>query len=185
MTLQTGDAYRHDLGLSNDELAVLIGSKAIQELHQQQNALKNDVSHDELAQIGSESLEQLLDNELDYADMPQADFMDVLFPSHQAQRNKAFLYKPVLACTIDHMMAATETKRGGKYILPSLRLSSSDLVIDEVDDFGGQDLIAIARLIHLSAMLGRKVMISSATIPPARRRFFQCLSTRLAIVLSL
>jgi hypothetical protein len=34
-------------------------------------------------------------------------------------------------------MAATETNRGGKYILPSLRLSSSDLVIDEVDDLDG------------------------------------------------
>lgn len=77
------------------------------------------------------------------------------------------MYKPVLTCTIDHLMAATETKRGGKYILPSLRLSSSDLVIDEVDDFNGKDLIAIARLIHLAGMLGRKVMISSATIPPA------------------
>ena len=99
--------------------------------------------------------------------MPQAEFMNALFPKNQEQRNKAFLYKPVLTCTIDHLMAATETKRGGKYILPSLRLSSSDLVIDEVDDFNGQDLIAIARLIHLAGMLGRKVMISSATIPPA------------------
>jgi CRISPR-associated endonuclease/helicase Cas3 len=43
---------------------------------------------------------------------------------------------------------------------------SSDLVIDEIDDFTGDDLIAIGRLIHLAGMLGRKVMISSATIPP-------------------
>lgn len=63
-------------------------------------------------------------------------------------------------------MAATETKRGGRYILPCLRLMSSDLVIDEIDDFTGDDLIAIGRLVHLAAMLGRKVMISSATIPP-------------------
>lgn len=167
LTLQTGDSYRHDIGLSNDELAVLIGSKAVQELHHQ-NAKKpqQDESH-LIEEIGSESLEELLDNELDYDAMPQADFMDALFPQSQAERNKAFLYKPVLACTIDHLMAATETKRGGKYILPSLRLSSSDLVIDEVDDFNGQDLIAIARLVHLTGMLGRKVMISSATIPPA------------------
>jgi CRISPR-associated endonuclease/helicase Cas3 len=40
------------------------------------------------------------------------------------------------------------------------------LVIDEIDDFTGDDLIAIGRLIHLAGMLGRKVMISSATIPP-------------------
>lgn len=63
-------------------------------------------------------------------------------------------------------MGATETIRGGKYILPTLRLMSSDLVIDEIDDFDGKDLIAIGRLIHLAGMLGRKVMISSATIPP-------------------
>jgi CRISPR-associated endonuclease/helicase Cas3 len=63
-------------------------------------------------------------------------------------------------------MAATETQRGGRYILPTLRLMSSDLVIDEIDDFSGDDLIAIGRLIHLAGMLGRKVMISSATIPP-------------------
>ncbi len=35
LTLQTGDSYRHDIGLSSDELAVLIGSKAVQELHHQ------------------------------------------------------------------------------------------------------------------------------------------------------
>ncbi|ENV66344.1 crispr-associated helicase Cas3 [Acinetobacter junii] len=166
LTLQTGDSYRHDIGLGNDELAVLIGSKAVQELHHKNT--KNDQKDEiNIEEIGSESLEELLENELDYDAMPQADFMNALFPKHQEQRNKAFLYKPVLTCTIDHMMAATETKRGGKYILPSLRLSSSDLVIDEVDDFNGQDLIAIARLIHLAGMLGRKVMISSATIPPA------------------
>jgi CRISPR-associated endonuclease/helicase Cas3 len=45
-------------------------------------------------------------------------------------------------------MGVTETKRGGRYILPFLRLMSSDLVIDEVDDFDGKDLIAIGRLIH-------------------------------------
>ena len=85
----------------------------------------------------------------------------------KTERDRKFLYAPVLVCTIDHLMAATETVRGGRYILPSLRLMSSDLVIDEVDDFDSSDLIAIGRLIHLAGMLGRKVMISSATIPPA------------------
>ena len=76
------------------------------------------------------------------------------------------MYAPVLTCTIDHLMGAVETKKGGKFILPSLRLLNSDLVIDEIDDFSGSDLIAIGRLVYTAAMLGRKVMISSATIPP-------------------
>lgn len=64
------------------------------------------------------------------------------------------------------MMGAVETTRGGRYILPSLRLMSSDLVIDEIDDFNSKDLIAIARLVHLAGLCGRNVAISSATIPP-------------------
>ncbi len=168
LTLQTGDEYRERIGLKNDELAVLIGSSAIKELHEK--AKLNIDEQPDFEESGSESLEDLLSEELNYADAPTADFLDAIIPKYKpklADKNKAFLYKPVLACTIDHIIAATETTRGGKYILPSLRLLSSDLVIDEVDDFDGKDLIAIGRLIHLAGMLGRKVMISSATIPPA------------------
>ncbi len=167
LTLQTGEEYRNRIGLEDDELAVLIGSSAIQELYQQAKRMEEEPVNEEL---GSESLEQLLDEELEYNSAPSADFLEAIIPKHnpdQAKKNKAFLYKPILTCTIDHIIAATETTRGGKYILPSLRLLSSDLVIDEVDDFDGKDLIAIGRLIHLAGMLGRKVMISSATIPPA------------------
>jgi len=168
LTLQTGDEYRDRIGLKNDELAVLIGSSAIKELHEK--ATSNVDEQSDFEESGSESLEALLNEELDYDEAPTADFLDAIIPKYKpnlAEKNKAFLYKPVLACTIDHIIAATETTRGGKYILPSLRLLSSDLVIDEVDDFDGNDLIAIGRLIHLAGMLGRKVMISSATIPPA------------------
>ena len=181
LTLQTGDEYRDNIGLANDELAVLIGSSAVMTLH---NEAKQDQQKDEfsLEDEGAESSEELLTEELakdDYEipqDSPTADFLNALIPISntedkakvsQKKKNKAFLYKPVLACTIDHIIAATETTRGGRYILPCLRLLSSDLVIDEVDDFDGQDLVAIGRLIHLAGMLGRKVMISSATIPPA------------------
>lgn len=168
LTLQTGDEYRHRIGLKNDDLAVLIGSSAVKELHEKAKPKLDEQPSFE--DNGSESLEALLDEDLDYADAPTAEFLDAVIPKHNpklAEKNKAFLYKPVLACTIDHIIAATETTRGGRYILPCLRLLSSDLVIDEVDDFDGKDLIAIGRLIHLAGMLGRKVMISSATIPPA------------------
>lgn len=172
LTLQTGDEYRNRIGLNKTELAVLIGSTVIKELHDQVKLEKDDTPSFE--ELGSESLEMLLAEELDDSEYlndsnaPSADFMDVLFPKHNhklAEKHKSFLYKPVLVCTIDHIIAATETLRGGKYMLPYLRLLSSDLVIDEVDDFDGNDLIAIGRLIHLAGMLGRKVMISSATIP--------------------
>lgn len=162
LTLQTGDEYRCRIGLDNSELAVMIGSRAVQELHQQNQQVPAD--DDQNGVTGSESAEQLWeDNEVYYeCTIPETSLATVL----RDDRCKKILYAPVLACTIDHLMAATETKRGGRYILPCLRLMSADLVIDEIDDFDGSDLVAIGRLIHLAGMLGRKVMISSATIPP-------------------
>jgi CRISPR-associated endonuclease/helicase Cas3 len=160
LTLQTGDEYRERIGLDDSELAVLIGSQAVTELHRE---AKLEQGKTENGQTGSESEQPLLDEYIDYdCDIPEEGLAMVL----TKEKDRKFLYAPVLACTIDHMMAATETRRGGRYILPSLRLMSSDLVIDEIDDFTGSDLIAIGRLVHLAGMLGRKVMISSATIPP-------------------
>jgi CRISPR-associated endonuclease/helicase Cas3 len=159
LTLQTGDEYRNRIGLDQEDLAVLIGSRAILNLHH-----KNSMEKLQVASVsGSESEEKLLDNEVIFeTDIPEADLKTVIKDS----KDRKFLYAPVLSCTIDHLMDATECRRGGRYILPTLRLMSSDLVIDEIDDFEGDDLIAIGRLIHLVGILGRKVMISSATISP-------------------
>lgn len=170
LTLQTGDEYRKRIGLDNCELAVMIGSRAVLELHNQ--ARQQAETADAEEQSGSESAQDWWDdNEVDFDIPDQAlSALSTLWTDRAGQidqRKQKFLYAPVLACTIDHLMAATETRRGGRYILPSLRLMSSDLVIDEIDDFDGDDLIAIGRLIHLAGMLGCKVMISSATIPPA------------------
>ena len=151
LTLQTGDEYREKIKLKDDELAVLIGSKAITELHQQKNL------------SGSESSTSLLDNELIFTKDFTEQGLDTVLKN---TKDRQFLYAPVLTCTIDHIIQATEVIRGGRHILPTIRLMSSDLVIDEIDDFDDTDLIAIGRLIHLAGMLGRKVMISSATIPP-------------------
>ncbi|MDM8547643.1 type I-F CRISPR-associated helicase Cas3f [Candidatus Venteria ishoeyi] len=160
LTLQTGDEYRQRIKLGNDELAVLIGSRAVMDLH---NKNKQEQTEEAQTATGSESEEYLLDNEIDFhTEIPETELKTVL----TREKDRKFLFAPVLSCTIDHLMAATESKRGGRYILPTLRLMSSDLVIDEIDDFDGNDLIAIGRLIHLAGMLGRKVMISSATIPP-------------------
>ncbi len=163
LTLQTGDEYRSRIGLDETELAVLIGSRAVMNLHNQNRNNEYQKTFDENENNGSESIESFIDEDIDYeSNIPEDGLATVL----KENRDRKFLYAPVLACTIDHIIGATETKRGGRYILPTVRLMSSDLVIDEVDDFDGKDLIAIGRLIHLAGMLGRKVMISSATIPP-------------------
>ena len=163
LTLQTGDEYRERVGLDDSELAVLIGAKSVLALHNQAKAEQGEVAENSFESHGAESQAELLKEAIDYDCLiPEQTLTTIL----KGQKERKFLYAPVLACTIDHIISATETKRGGRYILPSLRLMSSDLVIDEIDDFSGDDLVAIGRLIHLAGMLGRKVMISSATIPP-------------------
>lgn len=178
LTLQTGNEYRERLGIAEDNLAVLIGSKAVLELHQEENDKQKIIEKEhQLDEFGSESQDRLFDDEgleLNWLAeswqgcLPEDELSTVL----TRPKDRALLYAPVLACTIDHIMGATETIRGGRYILPYLRLMSSDVVIDEIDDFIGDDAAAIGRLVHLAGMLGRKVMISSATITPTLALFY-------------
>ena len=44
---------------------------------------------------------------------------------------------------------------------------SGDLVLDEPDDFDINDLPALTRLVHWAGLLGSRVLLSSATLPPA------------------
>lgn len=161
LTLQTGTEYRTRIGLGKDELAVLIGDSAIKDLYEESQRAKQDMAD-------MDWKEDLLDGDLQYWDTLQDDFLNIFFDESRpsSSKHKAFLFKPVLVATIDHIVPAVETIRGGKYMLPFLRLMSSDLVIDEVDDFDVKDLMAISRLVHLAGMLGRSVAISSATLPP-------------------
>ncbi|HPY39656.1 MAG TPA: type I-F CRISPR-associated helicase Cas3f [Thiolinea sp.] len=167
LTLQTGDEYREKLHLDKTQLAVLIGSAAVRFLHEQGKTAPTDVAQVEKleSESGSASEQDLTaDLELIYdTAIPETRFSTIL----KTPRSRQLLYAPVVVSTIDHLMPATESTAGGKHILPILRLMSADLVIDEVDDFDQSDMPAIARLVHLVGMLGRKLMISSATIPPA------------------
>lgn len=80
---------------------------------------------------------------------------------------RSLLAAPLLVCTIDHLTPATESERGGRQIAPMLRLMSGDLVLDEPDDFDINDLPALTRLVHWAGLLGARVLLSSATLPPA------------------
>lgn len=71
---------------------------------------------------------------------------------------------PILAATIDHFMPAADARRG-RHVLQSLRVMSSDLILDEIDLYEPEDLAAIARLVFLSGLSGRRVIVMSASLP--------------------
>ncbi|MCY0964508.1 type I-F CRISPR-associated helicase Cas3f [Parathalassolituus penaei] len=169
LTLQTGDALKERLKLDSDELAVLVGSQAVQELHRRRS--ESDKPTD-AQQSGSESSSDLLDDTQHVSydgtlnDGPLRRWLGQS-PDGKPSKVLQLLSAPVLVSTIDHLMPSTEGVRGGKQIAPMLRLLTSDLVLDEPDDFDSTDLPALCRLVNWAGMLGSRVLLSSASMPPA------------------
>lgn len=162
LTLQTGDALRDRLRLDDDALAVLVGSQATMALHNSKLEEESDVE-----KSGSVSAEDLLGGD-QYVHYEGS--LDDGGLGRYIKNNKKIhklLSAPVLVSTIDYLMPATEGERGGKQIAPMLRLLTSDLVLDEPDDFNLEDLPALSRLVNWAGMLGARVLLSSATLPPA------------------
>ena len=163
LTLQTGDAFRQILNLDEDDMAVLVGSAAIRKLHEDREEQKKN--EDNFS--GSESAEPLLDT--DYHVRYEGALADNAIKRwlEASPRLNSMVSAPILVSTIDHLMPATEGTRGGRQIAPMLRLLTSDLVVDEPDEFGLTDLPALTRLVEWAGMLGSKVVLSSATLSPA------------------
>src|SRR5690625_1892653 len=160
LTLQTGKAYREDkMYLDEDMLAVRVGGSASRDLF--------EYYQEQAAEHGSESIQDLLDEDGGVLFEGDYDSHPLLARTLHKNDIKALVSAPVLVCTVDHLTPATEGQRGGRQIAPMLRLMTSDLVLDEIDDYGIEDLPALARLVHWAGMLGSRVMLSSATLPPA------------------
>ena len=174
LTLQTGESFRKDLDLSNEQLAILVGGSAQKQLYEfnQSNGPENKLTGEKTTDIdnnaiwGSESadnfIEEIVDAEIDYSQYQELNLGTVI----ENPKARDLLFAPIVTCTVDHIIQASECKRGGGYIAPMLRLLSSDLILDEPDDFDQSDLPALNRLVHLAGMLGSRILLSSATLPP-------------------
>ena len=162
LTLQTGQSFRQNLKLTDSELAILVGGQAQKQLFDI-NQHNDDDNYFE--QFGSESAENLVDEWVDSDDFDS--ILDELKLGTVVEDRTArkLLASPIVTCTIDHLMQATECKRGGKYIAPMLRLFSGDLILDEPDDFDHHDMPALSRLVHLAGLMGSRILLSSATLP--------------------
>uniref|UniRef100_UPI00333F24D2 type I-F CRISPR-associated helicase Cas3f n=1 Tax=Castellaniella defragrans TaxID=75697 RepID=UPI00333F24D2 len=158
LTLQTGRSFQHDLGLGDEDLAIQVGGAASRELFEY---------YEQLAEReGSTSRQALLDETMHVVHEAN-ERHPILDHLGRDAGVRGLLAAPMLVCTIDHLMPATEGLRGGQQMVPMLRLLTGDLVLDEPDDFDLDDLPALARLVHWAGLLGARVLVSSATLPPA------------------
>ncbi len=166
LTLQTGKALKKRLDLDEGDIATLIGSQAVLKLSQINQEDKK--SENRFSSWGSESLDLGADGdgyEVIYDIDTYEGLLDKWFKNNP--KNQKLLHAPILVSTIDHLTPATEGVRGGRQIVPMLRLLTSDLILDEPDEFDLNDLPALARLVNWAGMLGAKVLLSTATMPPA------------------
>lgn len=159
LTLQTGQAFRKLLNLDDDELAIRVGGAP--------NRMLFEHYEQEAEATGSASRQGLIEEESHVLYEGQQDKHPLLKRAVADPEVRKLLLAPLLVCTVDHLTPATESQRGGRQIAPMLRLMSGDLVLDEPDDFDLSDLPALTRLVHWAGLLGSRVLLSSATLPPA------------------
>lgn len=170
LTLQTGEKLKEDLKLSDQEIATLVGGSGVTDLYEMRAenskpAQQEDQQVDILEKLGSQSLQDFIEGDVfgGYDTALTDDDFGILLNDSKARK---LIYTPIISTTIDHLIPASEATRGGRQIVPLLRLLTSDLIFDEVDDFNQDDLYAVTRLIYLAGLLGSRIMLSSATLAP-------------------
>lgn len=182
---QSAREYVEDLGFSPEDVSVLIGDPPLE--------FENNVgtADEEGAAEGSEgriSLPDWLRVEQATGPVPQEgsagedswlrslsmdtaralpSFLDQVLEvaGRNAAQGRRLIEAPVMVGTIDHLMGVA-APGNSRFLLQSLRLLTSDLVLDEIDQYDGEDLAAIARLVLQAGAAGRRVIIMSATLMP-------------------
>ena len=149
LTLQTGDSMRDDLGLLRSEMSVVIGDRVSEKLHK--------------SSTDAFSIHESGDMDIDVQGQVQV-LPDWLKPLANKGRSAELIMPPVLVSTIDFLINASEPGKQGHHALALIRAINSDLILDELDSYDPEAMIAVLRLIQMYAMMGRHVICSSATI---------------------
>jgi CRISPR-associated endonuclease/helicase Cas3 len=167
LTLQTFDAYSADLGLEKGaECACLIGDPVIREIH---HSLRDDESGTieddnfcggetavEIAGLDKLAIPEWLSKEADRISGRGSDRSITL---------KKLLAAPILVSTVDFLDAAGDlNKMNADHAHALLRMAHSDLILDEIDSYDTDSMVAVLRLVHIAGLFGRNVVLSSATL---------------------
>ena len=158
LTLQTGRALKEKLATHRD-ISVKIGSKTLYDLD---NYL-HDYKDDAFIFSGSSTLDKDQNLTIDETRHTTNSNMLKILKDFLGDRYNNIL-SPIFISTLDYIIEASEGFIGGHQCFAFLRLLTSDLVIDEIDNIDCKHQIAIIYLVYFAGMLGTKVLISSASI---------------------
>jgi len=151
LTLQAGTAYKEFGVFEENEISVLIGSKEVKKIYEADDM---DSKDDDL-NVENLSVEYKRNGEL----------LNYFNEEYLTRDKEKFLDTPLLICTLDYLMKATNINKG-KYVLPLLRLKSSDIFVDEIDSLGVQDQNAFLNFVYFCGLNKVNLTISTASIYP-------------------
>lgn len=179
LATQSGREYVEELGFRGEDVSVLVGEAP----------LSFSEAPEEPDQTGSESLIDLpewlrveratggvpaegSDREADWlrglstdTDRGLPAFCDLILEraGRGAAAGRRLIAAPVMVGTIDHLMGVAAPARS-RHLLQAVRALTSDLILDEIDQFDGEDIAAIGRLVYQAGAAGRRVIVMSATL---------------------
>lgn len=178
LATQSASEYLDDLGFAEKAVSVLVGTPPLAFPEGDQD--ERSGSEERLSHLSAFEVENASGHVPEPGSEAEADWLAGLsfnsdrrlpaFFSRLAEKDRhgakllRLLETPILCATIDHLMPVTAASRS-RHLHAALRLISSDLILDEIDQYGAEDLAAVARLVHLAGVAGRRVIIMSATLP--------------------
>lgn len=109
--------------------------------------------------------ERYIDMDEYSADLEKPDwFSHIVIGGLNEEKAAKLMLSPILVCTMDWITAAGEPGKQAKHAAAFLRVATSDLILDEVDSYDVDALVAVMRVIRTAASFGRNVIVSSATL---------------------
>ena len=178
LAVQSAAEYVKDLGFGIRDVSVLVGQtpldfsrcddvnefKDSESLSGIPEWLRTEYAEGSIPQEGSAKEGDWLRTLSCNTDRGLPAFCDLLFETGRPG-DRRLMVPPVMVGTIDHIMSVASPARSG-FIFPALRVATSDLVLDEIDQYDAEDIAVIGRLVFQAASMGRRLIVMSATLTP-------------------
>ncbi|MEA2019233.1 MAG: CRISPR-associated endonuclease Cas3'', partial [Campylobacterota bacterium] len=168
LTTQTSKVYKEILEVDNSMIATLIGSTEVVDFEKKIEALDKTLKNKE--DKWDENFKDVNKNELEDGIDLEDGIIDLELPKYVAnkadsEKKKKLISTPIVISTIDYLIKASDWRKSS-HLLSHLRIMTSDLIIDEIDMFDKSDFLHILRMVYVTGLYGRNLIITTATILP-------------------
>lgn len=178
---QSAREYTDDLGLQPEDVRVMVGTPPIEFATGLKNVSEDPNGSENLTALPEWLLVERAEGAVPGVDDPKESawlrglsldtdrdvpaILDRLIEvsGKKVGKFRALAAAPVIVGTVDHLMGVASPLRSA-FLPAAIRTLTSDLILDEIDQYSPEDIAALARLVFQAAAGGRRVIIMSATL---------------------